>query len=346
MSHRDIIVIGASAGGLEALKQVVKGLNSDLDAAVFVVIHTGAGSAGILPEILERAGPWPAGYPADGESIISQRIYVAPPDYHLLIARDIVRITKGPKENGFRPAVDPLFRTAAEGYGPRVIGIILSGGQSDGTVGLAQIKDAGGLTVVQNPEDALVPAMPENAIRYVDVDHVVNAADIPALILSQRVDAVKKPTPTRRSKPDSAEVGTDRLHSAAGPPGEPSAFVCPECGGPLWELNERGLLRFRCHVGHAYTGESLVEAQAVALEQALWTALRSLEEGAELRQRMARHAREHRMFAIAKGYSDQAREMEERAAVVRRALVVDRFTGGEGEPAAEIAERARQAVKD
>src|SRR5262245_12679783 len=171
MVHRDIVVVGGSAGAIEALQRIVRDLDNRFCAAIFVVIHTAPGSSGFLPHILERTAVLPSAHPSDGDAIVGGRIYIAPPDHHLLVENGVVRITKGPKENGFRPAVDPLFRTAAEAYGSRVIGVILSGGQDDGTSGLALIKNAGGLAIVQNPLDALVPSMPESALQYVDVDN-------------------------------------------------------------------------------------------------------------------------------------------------------------------------------
>jgi len=351
MTGRDVLVIGGSAGALHPLKQILAGLNGKLHAAVFVVIHTAAEAPGFLPAILKRVGRFDASYGANDQQIVTGRIYVAPPDHHLLIERSRLRISRGPRENGFRPAIDPLFRTAAEAYGPRVIGLLLSGGLNDGTIGLSLIKAAGGVAVVQTPDDASAPSMPESAVRHVPVDYVAPAAEI-ARILSKLMTAPLKKKSRRPSAvtgvgkmPDRAEVGTDLLHSGASSGGRLTVFTCPDCGGPLWEREESGLLRFRCHVGHAFTGEALVEGQSAAVEQAMWTALRALEEGASLRERLSTHAADRGMTKIASDYDEQAREFESRAAVIRRALVIDDETRDEASTTSAVAARAKRASR-
>ena len=178
----DIIAIGGSAGSISALVQVVQGFPPDLSAAVFVVVHTSPHFPSLLPEILQRSGPLPAVHPQDGAPIERGRIYVAPPDHHLLVKRDYMRVVFGPKENRFRPAIDPLFCTAAQAYGKRVIGIVLSGLLSDGTAGLIEIKQRGGMAIVQDPQDAAVPCMPQNAIKNVAVDHILSSADMAGVL--------------------------------------------------------------------------------------------------------------------------------------------------------------------
>jgi two-component system chemotaxis response regulator CheB len=218
-------------------------------------------------------------------------IYIGPPDHHLLLERRRIQVTRGPKENGFRPAVDPLFRTAALAFGREVIGVILSGGQNDGTHGLCLIKRYGGIAIVQNPSDAAVGSMPESAIRHCDVDHVVSADQMGAIIAG----LVDMPVATadgvipEDEQPDVAEAGSDALHSPQ-PAGPPSVFTCPECSGTLWEIKEGDLMRYRCRVGHAFTAESLVGKQNDAVEQALWTAVRVLEESSASRMKMAARA--------------------------------------------------------
>jgi len=177
MLGHDIIVVGASAGGVDALTQLVRGLPADLPAAVFVVVHVPAHGPSVLPRILSRSGPLPATHPQDGQAIRTGRIYVAPPDYHLLVKNGYVRLTRGPRENKHRPSVDSLFRTAARTYGPRVVGVVLSGVLDDGTAGLAAIKLAGGIAAVQHPDDALYPGMPQSALNNVAVDHALPAAN-------------------------------------------------------------------------------------------------------------------------------------------------------------------------
>lgn len=352
MAHRDVIVIGASAGGLDALLQIVRRLPATLDAALFVVIHTSAGSPGLLPSILSRVSQIPVTFAADGERIARPHVYVAPPDHHLLLERGgVIRLSRGPRENGFRPAIDPLFRTAAEACAARVIGIVLSGGQNDGTIGLATIKKHAGFAIVQQPDEAFAPDMPRSAMRHVAIDRVGTAAEIGDGLAGIVGERMKKPHPRasrpsrrRPRPPDSAEVGTNALDAETSTvPGRPTPFICPECGGPLWERRDSKLLTFACHVGHRFTGETLVQEQGGAVEQALWTALRVLQEGAALRKRMGEDARAHHLYEIAKDYDAQGQIFEDRAAAVRRVLVTEADTEGRREPARKIARRARRA---
>jgi len=178
MLRHDIIVIGGSAGAIAALIQLVQGFPCDLPAAVFIVVHTSPNFPSLLPQILQRSGSLPAIHPEDGDRIEPGRIYVAPPDHHLLVKRDYIRVVFGPKENKFRPAIDPLFRTAAHAYGKRVVGIVLSGLLHDGTAGLIEIKERGGMAIVQDPQEAAVPCMPQSAIKHVAVDHILSSADM------------------------------------------------------------------------------------------------------------------------------------------------------------------------
>jgi two-component system chemotaxis response regulator CheB len=324
---RDIVVIGASAGGVQFLIEILRGLSPDLPASLFVVLHTSPTSPGILPHILDRAGPLHCLHPVNREKMQHGRVYVAPPDHHLLLKPGQIAVAHGPKENGFRPAVDPLFRTAAAAYGPRVIGIILSGGLDDGTLGLAQIKLKGGVGIVQDPDEAMFPSMPASAIRNVQVEHIVPVADMPALIerlarepLPQGVLDMARQSNGKRAKHDRAEEGATMLLKRNFP-GPASGLICPECGGALWEGTEEGVLRYQCHVGHAYTSDSLMAEKEGELESTLWAALRALEENADLRRRMARRMGNGTMDRIRKEYEEQAEEAEKRAAILRRLLI-------------------------
>jgi two-component system chemotaxis response regulator CheB len=334
VAHRDLVVIGASSGGIEALRRLVQRFPPDLAAAVLVVVHTPAESVGLLPKILDKIGPLPAKHPRDGERIQPGFIYVAPPNRHLLVSDSRLRLSSGPRENRFRPAIDPLFRTAASAGGSRVIGIVLSGAQNDGTSGLRLIKESGGLTMVQRPDDALVDSMPLSAIAHVAVDYVLDAEG-----LGERVGALVKggrsrdaairvaersasavPTHPDSGRPDPADAGSAGLRSEAALP-PPSTLTCPDCGGVLWELEEDGLLRYRCHVGHAYTAEALESFHSDRVEGALWHALRALEEAADLRRRLATRAGDQGMPAIAQGYLASADDYRGRADAVRQLLV-------------------------
>ncbi len=294
MQNRHLVVIGASAGGIEALKDLVAHVPANFPAAIAVVLHTSPHSPGVLPEILTRAGSLPAVSPTSGERLRPGRIYVAPPDCHMLIEPGIVRLTKGPRENRFRPAIDPLFRSAAQVYGPGAVGVILTGNLGDGTAGLWAIKQLGGTAIVQDPDDAMFPSMPENAIRHVHADHIVPLAEIPPLLGS----LVSGPAPAARSAAGSPDLDVeiriakaeDPLQAGVRSVGDPSTFACPECHGVLMQIKEAGRLRFRCHTGHAYSAESLLTDISDQIEMALWNTIRSMQEGALLLQDLAAHA--------------------------------------------------------
>jgi two-component system chemotaxis response regulator CheB len=325
----DIIVMGASAGGLQAIQQIVRRLPSDLPAAVFVVIHTGPDTPGILPRILSRNGGLAAAHVRDAEEIKAGRIYCAPPDHHLLIEPRVVRAFHGPKENGFRPAIDPLFRTAAAAYSTRVVGVVLSGALDDGVHGLMRIKQRGGVTIVQNPEEAVVDALPLAAIKYVDVDHIAGSDEIAKLLVELPLRASRNgEPPMAENEPIKATIasGVNNILNSHKEGSAPSAFTCPECGGSLWEMKDGKMSRFRCHVGHVYSNDSLVIQKDGALENALWTALRALEESAALRYRMAQRAAEGKMSVIAEGFERRAREDETRAALLREFLLPEEET--------------------
>jgi two-component system chemotaxis response regulator CheB len=324
MARRDIVVIGGSSGGIEAVRTILAELPADLGASIFIVIHTAPASPGVLDRILGRVSLLPVGYAVNREPIRPRRVSIAPVDHHLILERDHVRTTRGPRENRFRPAVDPLFRTAAVAHRHRVIAIVLSGGQDDGAVGIGLVKQHGGIAIVQDPQEAVAPAMPLAAIRHVSADYVLGADEI-AGVLRQ---LVAEPVPDveiamdEEETRDIAEIGGHMIHGAE-LAGSPAPLTCPECGGALWQFQDGEVLQFQCHVGHRYSGESLESAQTDGLDQALWAGLRALEESAELRRRMSAHARQHGMAAIAASYDGQAQESEERAGIIRRVLMPD-----------------------
>ena len=258
-----VVVIGGSARAVEAVAEVVGGLPAAFPAAIVVVVHFPADSVSMLPRILSRRGELPAAHSADGDPIVPGRIYVAPPGFHLLLNRGQVRALRGPKENGHRPAVDPLFRTAARASGPDAIGVILSGNLDDGASGLRRVKDAGGVAVVQDPETALYAGMPQNAIAHANVDHIVPVSNIPGSLtrLVTQANGVSMPDQLDPHAAEHDVVLDDRtLHQ-----GVPSTQTCPECHGTLWEQEDGGLTRFRCRVRHAFSAETLVDQQAAAL---------------------------------------------------------------------------------
>jgi two-component system chemotaxis response regulator CheB len=294
--RQDIFVIAASAGGVTALQTLCKGLPGDLDASIFIVQHISPASRSMLPDILGRATPLSVTSPREGEEIRTGRIYVAPPDHHMLVKRGHVLIRKGPKENRTRPAADPLFRSAAVAYGPRVVGMVLTGTLDDGTAGLLAVKRCGGVAVVQNPDDAAWPDMPRHAMRKVTVDFCLPLAALSNLVarLSREPAGPRVPIPQEIEL--EAHIAEQEMiamieeNSGNSLSGKPSMLTCPDCGGALMEVEDGPLLRFRCHVGHAYSPATLVEAQGEAFEQALWMALRTHNERIKLFARMKESA--------------------------------------------------------
>lgn len=274
-----IIVIGASAGGVEAIRTVIATLPETLDAAVFVTLHIGTHKSD-LPWLLERRGPLPACHPRDGDKIVAGQIYVAPPDHHMTVEDGHVSLSKGPRENWSRPAIDPLFRSAARAYGSRVIGVILTGGLNDGTAGLIEVKARGGTPVVQDPADATTSDMPNSALANVQVDHVLPAAEIGEL-LGRLVSAMAPGAPKQQLKHASGDA-QERGMTAEFTLNRPVAVTCPDCGGALRQSELGPLTQFSCHIGHVYTAEVMLTAQFLALERFLEQAMRSLSERAEL----------------------------------------------------------------
>jgi len=325
MSTHDIIVIGASAGGVETLIELVRELPADFSASVFVVLHFPAHISSAMPQILTRVGPLPAAHARHGEVIRPGRIYVAVPDHHLLVHREAVHVVRGPQENRCRPAIDPLFRSAAVAYGSRVVGVILSGSLYDGAAGLFAVKQHGGVAIVQDPHEALFPDMPRNALEYVEVDHVLPLAQIAPLLVRLSQEQAKGIPVAVKSEPEEKELAVVEADMAAietkEKPGTPSVFGCPECGGTLWDLQDGELLRFRCRIGHAFSADSLLSVQAEALEAALWAALRGLEENASLAQRMADSARARNLTLAATRFEERVRIVEQQARIIRDVLV-------------------------
>jgi two-component system chemotaxis response regulator CheB len=321
-NHRNLVVMGASAGGVEVLLRIIAGLPEDFPAAVCIVLHTSPTSPSILPELLDRAGPLPAATAKNGDTLRNGHVYVAPPDQHLLIKDSRIHLTRGPKENGFRPAVDTLFRSAAHARGPALIGVVLSGSLDDGTIGLDEIHRAGGLTIVQDPQEAAFPSMPTSAIRNVEINHIAPVNEIPALLTQLVNEPLRKGSPmtsAKKSRPDVSEDGTSGFLTGE-LPGPPSPFTCPECGGSLWELANDGKLTYRCHVGHGFTPDSLLDSQTKALEAALWTALRTLEESAAFNRRVAGRINAAVSEKVVASYLQKASEAERHAAVLRQIL--------------------------
>ena len=348
MPQPDIVVIGASAGGLEALSTIVQGLPAGLPASVLIVVHSSSNGQGVLPQILQRISLLPVAFASDGEVLAQGRMYIARPDLHLIVGPNSLALIHGPRENGFRPAIDPLFRTAARQHGRRVIGIILSGALSDGTYGLSMIKHYGGIAVVQDPKDAVIPSMPKSAIRYVDVDHVLPSAEIAPLLerLTRGPANRKRRSDMPRAKdPEpqlpSQETEVRDMENLFGPP---SALTCPDCGGALWEVQQGRVVRYQCHVGHQYAPENLEAGQRDVIDGALWSAVRVLEEHVELKTRMSNRAAESGLTVVSEGFAEGARDARRQAERIRAVL----FNGENGNGAKRVdsaRRRTRAAAK-
>src|SRR5579872_1493141 len=326
MPNKDIHVVGASLGGVEALKRLLGGLPGDLPATICIVLHTAPTSRGLLPEVLQRASALPVVSPNDDTPIERGRVYVARPDHHLLIMGDRLRVVRGPKENRHRPAVDPLFRSAAWSLGPRVVGVVLTGMLDDGTAGLWAVKMCGGTAIVQDPAEAPYPGMPTSAIQNVDIDHCVSIDEIAPLLEDlARQPCTQGATPMRADqfRIESEFAMLDRDINDMGPlNGRLTALTCPSCHGALWEIDEGGSLRFRCHTGHAYGAGTFVQEQSEALEQALYAAARALNEQAIASRYLAERTGANGP-ASKEDLEQRALRMEEQSALIRRMLAAE-----------------------
>ena len=326
MESRNIIVIGASAGGFEALKKLVGGLPSDLQASLFIVWHMSPDVRGVLPQVLNKLETIPAEHAVDKEPIVSNRIYVAPPNFHLLVERGRVRVTKGPKENRFRPAVDPLFRSAAYSYGSRVIGVILTGALDDGTSGLWTVKHLGGKAVVQDPNDAEIPSMPENAMREVEVDYVVPVSEMAGLLVHLTQEQLgTSEVVMEENKQTEYEIRTaaedNTLELGIMKFGSLTPFTCPDCHGVLFELKDGKRSRFRCHTGHAFSSDSLLTTVTEHIEDSLWNAIRGVDESVMLLNHMGEHFANLGETHLATLYFKKAHEAHDRVEIMRQAVV-------------------------
>ncbi|MCU0548941.1 MAG: chemotaxis protein CheB [Leptolyngbya sp. Prado105] len=323
MTGHNIIAIGASAGGVETLSKLVSQLPSDLNAAVFVAIHFPPHATSVLPQILNRLKTVPAQHPAEGDAIEAGRIYIAPPDYHLFIQKGRIHLDHGARENGHRPAIDTMFRSIAHTYGRRVVGVILTGTLDDGAAGLLTIKAQGGVALVQDPNEALFTGMPESAIKTVKVDEILKVREIATrLIELSNTPIQEKKLMTEEISREGEWVAQEKAAIERGErSGMASAFTCPDCGGVLWELQDQSLMRYRCHVGHAYSIDSLLSEKDNSLERALWSANRALEEKAALARRMAAQAKRSNHLMSEEQFLERAAEAESHAAVLKQVLL-------------------------
>lgn len=306
--RRDIVVMGASAGGINVLQRILPTLPWDMQASIFIVVHTTEDSPGLLPQILNRSSNLPVLYGVDNTPILPARIYVAPAGQrHMLLERGRLRLEPGPRENRHRPSIDVLFRSASIAYGSRIIGVVLSGNLDDGSAGIADIKRRGGIAIVQDPDNSDAPSMPASAIASTDIDFVLSPEKIgPKLV---ELTAVEVPEKVQLiSNGDKNMEPTGQVYS------------CPECGGVLQETREGEMVRFKCRVGHLYSPESLMADQGVATERALWAAIRSLEEQAEFSERLATSSQNKKRTRLAHRFDEKAKSSRDDANLLRGLL--------------------------
>lgn len=335
MATRDTIVVGASAGGVPALSKLVADLKGDLPAAVFIVLHIPSNSRSLLPDILSRQSHLPVAHAIDGEEITPGKVYVAPPNQHLLLERNHVRLVHGPKENLHRPSIDALFRSAARWAGPRVIGVVLTGARDDGTAGMLAIKKRGGIAIVQDPLDAAFPSMPTSVMQEMRVDYSLPLVEIGPLLNKLSYEPAEDDG--RYSVSDQVEIETriaqqemesEELFASVEKLGTISKLTCPDCHGALWEIDDHEMLRYRCHVGHAFSSPSLCEGQSHMVEEALWSAVRALEEQMVLANRIVERARRANHMRAAKVFEKRAQQAKEHSSLIRQVLL----TAEKGEP--------------
>jgi two-component system chemotaxis response regulator CheB len=308
-----LVVIGTSEGGVAALQTLVSGLPADFPAPILIVQHVGQGPS-FLPNFLNQAGTLRAAFAKDSERMSAGQIYVAPPDYHLRISDGKIELSRGPRENWTRPAIDPLFRTAAEAYGPDVIGVVLTGNLNDGTVGLHEIKRRGGTAIVQDPKEAIAPSMPRNALEHVEVDHSVSLAEMPELL--NRLTA----------QPDegvTADRGVANMTHDEPKLEEPVAQTCPECGGAMKQKQDENIVSFRCHIGHNVTAEVLASVQVESMEKLLMAVVRALNERADLCREMAGQCLAKGDVVESEGWRAAEKQARDRSGAVRELVEAD-----------------------
>ena len=323
MNYHDIVVIGASAGGVSALQKLFSQFPAGLQAAFFVVLHIPPESPSLLASLIDKAGPLIAKPAEDNEPIRPGHVYVAPPDFHLLLKPGYVRIYRGPRENRHRPAIDPLFRSAAVAYRARAVGVVLTGYLDDGTSGLLAVKRCGGIAIVQDPQDAEYPDMPKNAIAEVEVDYQLPIYKMGSIIRQ----IVEQPAACIETVPKDiekeAQIAERTMSDISGEEklGHLAPMSCPECNEPLWQIDADKVRRYRCHVGHGFTAKALLASQDAALEQALWAAMRTMEERANMALVMARNEEERGRNKSAQVYEERSQTSKAHAQVIRKLLV-------------------------
>jgi two-component system, chemotaxis family, protein-glutamate methylesterase/glutaminase len=332
MANRDIVAIGTSAGGIEALLFLAKGFRENFPASILVTIHLPSQFPSLLDGILTRAGSLTATFASEGEVMKKARIYIAPPGRHLLVDNQRLWLGEGPRENGARPAIDPMLRSIAACCGNRTVGVVLTGTLGDGASGLWALSKTGGVTVVQDPSDAAFPEMPRSALNRLHPDHVVHLKNIPALLDSLVQQPAGDPAPVPDNIPYEVEVARSGRGSMNDMDrfGRRSVLACPDCGGVMWELNEGKLSRYRCHVGHAYTAELMMTGIDDSLRRAMASAQRALEERTALLRKLHDEAADNGRAELAKSWYCRMQEFQKEAEVIRNAM--KRLNGAAAQP--------------
>lgn len=337
MANHDILAIGTSAGGVEALLFLAKNLPREFPAAILVTIHLSRHSQSCLDDILNRIGRFPARFVESGDPLKKGQFHLAPPDRHLLVINEHIVLGYGSRENNSRPAIDPMLRSVAACCGSRTVGVVLTGTLNDGASGLWAVDQCGGVTVVQDPSDAAFPDMPMNALNRLTPDHVVTLAAMPRLLasLASQPAGASMPVPESirfevelaKGRPSSID-DMDRL-------GRRSPLACPDCHGVMWEIDEGDLVRFRCHVGHTYTAELMSMALDESLRRGLASALRALEERRGLARKLEKQAERNDQSMLAASWSARAEEFQEELEVIRNAIRrLDNIATSEGKKSA------------
>ncbi|EDX84660.1 protein-glutamate methylesterase CheB [Synechococcus sp. PCC 7335] len=322
LPHR-VVVVGASAGGVAALRNLFSQFSHDIQAAFIVVLHILAESPSVLPTLLDNAGPLKAKAAEDNEPILPGHVYVAPPDFHLLVKPGFLRLHRGPKENRHRPAIDPMFRSAAIAYPGQTIGVVLTGYLDDGTAGLSAIKRCGGFAIVQDPQDADFPDMPMNALAEVDVDYKLPLHQIGGKITQLVIQAASDTHEVPKDIVMEAKIAEQTVSDIRREDllGHQVPMNCPDCNGPLWQMEGGTVKRYRCHVGHSFTARTLMASQDSVLEKALWVAMRTMEERANLSLLMAKNEAKQQRDLSAQLYAEQSETLKAHAQVIRQLLV-------------------------
>ncbi len=343
------IAIGASAGGLKPLTELIARLPAGFPIPVFVVMHIPAFEENYLPDIISHAGRLPAISPDDNDKAEPGMIYVAPPDHHMLLDDGHIAVKRGPKENGFRPSIDALFRSAAYSYGPGAVGVVLSGALSDGTSGLWSIKRLGGIAMVQDPKQAQYPSMPRSAMEFVEPDLRASPKEIGERLAEMATEPASDAVPTTGGDPDARRMAIE-TQIAAGVVipektiidlGDLTEFTCPECHGTLVRIAEGKTFRCRCHTGHGFSADALLASLSGVTRELLWQTTRSYQEASMLLEHIGNHLREHGDLALAGAFQDKARQIT-RTGIELHKLALSQETLSEDAVMDERTQRSKQ----